>query len=126
MLARRLFVGCLTLVLLSRAVHCLYVDAMLCAHAAAAQEESAPLSDPSETDPNESGCLCKGALVGDPCLLAQVDEQSRLLSVVQLGLSPASSLIALQSSGNPSVDDLLWPPPRSAQVVRALLASWQI
>src|SRR5260221_5804282 len=118
MLARRVFIGCLALVLLSRTVHSMYVDAVLCAHAAKAQEESAPLSDPTESDPNESGCLCKGALVGVSFLLAQVDEQNRTLSVVQLGLSPGSSFIDLQSSDDSTADDLLWPPPRSGQLVR--------
>ena len=126
MLARKLFVGCLALVLLARAAHCLYVDVSLCALAAAGGQDTAPISDPTEADPNESGCLCKGALLGTPCLLADLNQQNKLLSTAQLVLTPLASVADLQSSGEPTARDLLWRPPRSGRVVRALIASWQI
>jgi hypothetical protein len=126
MLARRLFVGCLAIVLLARAVHCLYVDVSLCALATAGAQDTPPISDPKEADPNESGCLCKGALLGLPCLLADLDQQSKLLSPIHLVLSPVALIADLQSSGEPTAQELLWRPPRSGRVVRALIASWQI
>jgi hypothetical protein len=126
MLVRRLFVGCLALVLLARAVHCLYVDVSLCAQATASDQGPRPISDPNESDPNESGCLCKGALVGGPCLLADLEQQSKLLSPAHLILAPAASVLDLQSVEGPTARDLLWRPPRSGRMVRALIASWQI
>ena len=126
MLARRLFVGCLALVLIARAVHCLYVDVSFCAQATASDRGTRPLSDPNEADPNESGCLCKGALVGGPCLLADLEQQTKLLSTAHLVLAPAISVLDLQSTPEPTARDLLWRPPRSGRMVRALIASWQI
>ncbi len=126
MLARRLFVGCLAIVLLARAVHCLYVDVSLCTLATAGNHDTPPISDPKEADPNESGCLCKGALLGTPCLLAGVEQQNKLLSLSHLVLTPVASVLDVQSSGEPTARDLLWRPPRSGRVLRALIASWQI
>ncbi len=124
MLARQLFVLCLTLVLFTRAVHCLYVDAGLCARAATAAGGTQPLSDPTESDPNESGCLCKGALVTAPCLIVDLETQTKLISAAQLVPAPAGFLPAWSTER--TVQDLLWPPPRSGRMVRALLVSWQI
>jgi len=126
MFARRLFVGCLTLVLIARAAHCLYVDVSLCALETANSHQTQPLSDPNEADPNESGCLCKGALVGMPCLLASVHEQSKLLSPTNLVLARVTSVLDWQSAVEPTARDLLWRPPRSGRMVRALIASWQV
>ncbi|MBI3838177.1 MAG: hypothetical protein HY288_09635 [Planctomycetia bacterium] len=126
MLARRLFVGCLALVIFARAVHCLYVDVRLCALATAADRETPPISDPQEADPNESGCLCKGAPVGIPCLLADLEQQGKLIALAHLVLTPTASVSDLQSSAEPDARDLLWRPPRSGRMVRALIASWQI
>ena len=126
MLARRLFVGCLALVLLTRAVHCLCVDVSLCAQAIGSDQGPRPISDPNESDPNESGCLCKGALVGGPCLLADIEQQSKLLSPAHPFLVAAASVLDLQSETEPTARDLLWRPPRSGRMVRALFASWRI
>lgn len=123
MVARKLFVGCLALVLLTRAVHCLCVDVSLCAHAASNQSES-PLSDPKDTDPNESGCLCKGALLGGHCLPTDLQSHAKLVLPSQLALAP--TFLALQVPSEPSSQDFLWPPPRSGNLLRALIASWQI
>ncbi len=120
--ARQLFVGCLALVLLARAVHCLYVDAALCAYASAARTDSRPLSDPTEADPNESGCLCKGALVQTACPLA--DLQNVLTVPAQIVLAPVVALTP--SASAPTPQELLWRPPRSGRMLRALLVSWQI
>jgi hypothetical protein len=120
--ARQLFVGCLALVLLARAVHCLYVDVALCAYASTLATDSRPLSDPTETDPNESGCLCKGALVETPCPLA--DLQNSLTAPAQVTLAPVVGLAP--STSGPTPQELLWRPPRSGRMVRALFVSWQI
>ena len=122
MLARQLFVGCLALVLLARAVHCLYVDATLCASATVLETDSRPLSDPTETDPNESGCLCKGALVETPCPLAEL--QKSLTVPMRIVLAPSVGWAASASPRTPQ--DLSWRPPRSGSTLRALFASWQI
>ncbi len=124
MLAHKLLVCCLTLVLLTRTVHCLYVDATLCAGAAAAQSDSPPLSDPTDSDPNESGCLCKGALFGTACLVPDVRLQSKLLWPASIARSPAVVAIGLRSE--PVSRGFLTPPPPSGRVLRALIASWQI
>ncbi len=116
MFARKLFVGCLALVILARAVHCLYVDAGLCALAADTQGESRPLSDPTATDPNESGCLCKGALIIAPCLPADLLSESHWASLAAIDLTPAYATVArLEQTAHPRV----CPPPLSAREVRA-------
>ena len=126
MFARRLFVGCLALVLLTRAVHCLYVDVGLYAQSTANDQGERPISDPNESDPNESGCLCKGALIGSCGLLADLEQQSKLLALVHPCLTPMGSVLDLQSATEPAARDLLWRPPRSGRMLRALIASWQI
>jgi hypothetical protein len=126
MFARRLFVGCLALVLIARTVHCLYVDVSLCASAAGESNGNRPLSDPNESDPNESGCLCKGALVIVPSLPADLERQSESLAAADLMLAPSALGLDLQLAAQATPQDLSWPPPRSGRMVRALIASWQI
>jgi hypothetical protein len=129
MFARHLFVGCLTLVLLTRTVHCLYVDAALCAAAVASQSVTPPLADPTESDPNESGCICKGALLGTACLLADLRLESKLPSPATITLSiatPSTATLVIGPQSDPTALVSLSPPALSGRAVRALLASWRI
>jgi hypothetical protein len=124
MFARRLFIGCLALVVLTRALHCLHVDATLCAAAAAARSATPPLCDPCESDPNESGCLCKGVVFAPPCLVADLEYRGKLLATATVGPRPAAAALALRP--HPSLHDLLAPVLPSGRVLRALIASWQV
>jgi len=73
MLNRPLLTVVMGLALLSRTVHCLYTTADLCALAAADRSPAGrPLTNPTAADPNESGCICKGALVAHADLLSPV------------------------------------------------------
>jgi hypothetical protein len=124
MLARKLLVGCLALVLLTRTVHCLYLDVALCAAAATAHSHTPPLSDPTDSDPNESGCLCKGALFGTPCLIAALPLQGKLLLPAPIKCS--AGVVAVGPQSAPALRGSLSPPPVSGRMLRALIASWQI
>jgi hypothetical protein len=121
MLARRLLVGLLALVLGVRATHCLYLDAALCAHAAAAEDSAPPISDPADTDPNETGCLCKGVVYTAPPVLADVDAHGPIL--VALRTVPA---LPVWTDAKPALPEFHWRLARSGRIVRALLSSWQI
>jgi hypothetical protein len=123
MLIRKLFVGCLALVLIARAVHCLHVDAMLCAGVIKAALESPPLSDPSETDLNESGCLCKGAISVESCPVADPRLSGASYALIEAP-SPASRLVVEPQPRFAA--DFAVPAPFSAGKLRALHASWQI
>lgn len=125
MVARKLWVGCLALVILARAVHCLYVDAGLCAVVMTVCTQSdTPLSDPNATDPNESGCLCKGALVVVPDLLADMQIERQIATLATFDLTP--SAIANVAQFEPTLEARVCPPPLSAGALRALRACWQI
>jgi hypothetical protein len=120
---RRWLTACLAVALLVRGVHCLYTDAGLCALTltpAGAQ----PWEDSGESDPNESGCLCKGAIPGPSCVTPCSALRSNLLSAPHAAaVLPASGC---EFPGAKPARDLSLPPPLSALAVRALLASWQI
>ena len=108
--------------ILGRMFHCLYVDTQL--PGMAVQSPAAqlpPLESPNDFDPNESCCLCKGAVV-PPLLTAQA-----------AGLtSPLASPLAVVAAGNPAVvvpspnigraydQYLLGPPPLGGRALRAL------
>ncbi len=121
---RRIFIGCMVLVLFGRGVHCLCLDACLCARAAEAARGESPLSDPSESDPNDSRCLCKGALVRAACPLERVKVVRAIASATEL--AQVSSAWAPAWRFEPAVVDHSWPPPRWGKLARAFLASWQI
>jgi hypothetical protein len=123
MLARKWFTGCLALVVLARGVHCLYTEVSVCA-LELAQHETQPLSDPGATDPNESGCLCKGATATAPCPTADLQVQSKLISPADIMPSPID--LVPQTQGEATAQDRVWPPPRSGNMLRAMFASWQI
>jgi hypothetical protein len=123
MVAKKLFVGCVVLFILGRTVHCLYLDASLCA-LAATNSETQPVTDPTDSDPNETGCICKGALLRVSCLLAELQQQSKLISPALL--SPAPTAYVPQWCGDSAGADFLRPLPCSGKALRALLASWQV
>ena len=119
---RRSFAIALAIVILSRAIHCLYVDVDLCARVAAAASQTPPLADPQDSDPDESGCLCKGAVIIAPCLPADLPEQGKFSP--QIFGAPASLVAAVAVDSRLSDQSL--PPPCTARQLRALIASWQI
>jgi hypothetical protein len=123
MLKHKLPVMLLALVLVLRGVHCLYVEAELCAAARAAQSESPPLADPSESDPNETGCLCKGALVTVVCPVADLRPQADF-AWLRAAAAPLFDAPALPDEF--SAPAVLLAPPVSGRTLRALRASWQI
>ena len=119
--ARRLFVACLILVVVARGLRCLCTDVMICAYAVATNTGAQPLYDPTETDPNESGCLCKGAIFTPPCMPVNVQSHGPALFVSD----PCITLAAAVPTDRAPKDWLL-RPPRSGKMLRALLATWQI
>jgi hypothetical protein len=123
MVDRRWLTTCLAIALLVRGVHCLYTDAGLCA-LTLTPAGSQPWEDSGESDPNESGCLCKGAIPGPSC----VAPCSELRSTLHFAAYPAMTLPSSECAcpGAKPARDLSLPPPLSALAVRALLASWQI
>jgi hypothetical protein len=123
MVIRKLLVGCLALVLLARAVHCLHVDAMLCASVVQAALETPPLTDPSEADLNESGCLCKGAVSVEPCVVA--DPRLSCASCASMETSSQTGWLVVAPEPRVAADFAV-PSPLSAGKLRALRASWQI
>jgi hypothetical protein len=64
MLSRRTLVLIFSIVLIARTFHCIATGISLAALAVQpANSESLPLQNPDDADPNESGCICQGALV---------------------------------------------------------------
>src|SRR5690349_14348399 len=84
---RKLLLCCMTLVIAVRGIECLATGAELCARVARCQQE-VPLDDPRDGDPNESGCLCRGALVQVVSPVAVLKEN--LQSWTQLLVSDAA------------------------------------
>ena len=120
---RTMLIGCLALALFVRTVHCLHLDATLYANAIAART-SAPLADPNGSDPNETGCICKGAVFAVPCMPADLEAQGARLMLADPTLVPV--ILASLSPAEPAPAHFIVPPPRSARIVRALFACWQI
>ncbi len=123
MLYRKIPVILLALVLVARGVHCLYLEAELCATARATHSQSPPITDPADSDPNETGCLCKGALVATVCPVAELRPQANL---AWLDAAAAPSLDAPVFPNEFSAPVALAPPPISGRTLRARCASWQI
>lgn len=120
---RWLLVGCLAVVIVGRGLNCLYTTANLCARTLVASP-AAPLSNPTDADPNETGCLCRGALLNHDCPLADLKPTSASASMCVVADMAVEMLPPLDRPT--AVADFFKPPPRSAHRLRALLASWQI
>ena len=84
-----------------------------------AQSAMPPLADPSASDPNESGCICKGALLGIACLTASYEE-------LKLWLTPQDE--ARLSSKIKKIKDGCWrwkgATSDSGQVLMSLLPNY--
>ena len=126
MLAQRIFVFSIVVVLVARTLHCCYVGATLCAGAEqAAGDNRLPLTNPDDRDPNETGCICKGAVaIQAPGLfeairpsLDQVDPLARPVVAVEL----AAQLDG--AAGRLGDRHLLGPPPLGGMLLRAWLGS---
>ena len=119
---RKLFLTGLTLVIVARGAECLATSAELCARVARSQEQP-PLEDPRDGDPNESGCLCRGALVHVVCPVAALTKDSQVWA--QFVASDTSHALVL-AQPQTSYPESSWPPPPRAGTLRALLAVWRI
>ena len=121
MLDRRWLTACLALSVLARCVHCLYTDANLCARVLSPHPVQ-PLSNPADYDPNESGCVCKGAIRAPSCELSD----TQLSPALHLVVAAVPDTLVCPMIGNATARDLWLPPPVSAHAMRALISSWQI
>lgn len=86
-------------------------------------EQLTPLSPPAQQ--NESGCICRGAILTDSGNLVvdqQADSQSFAIDFTVASLSEAPLL----QIGLPSADDLQGSPPLSGRALRAQLSSFLI
>jgi hypothetical protein len=125
MLARRIFVLLLATILIGRTLHCCYTSAVLCAGAVRADDSSgAPLTDPADMDPNESGCICKGAIVNAPTVLDLWRAAANELDSLAAALPPADvASPVLQVQAGPADRHVLGPPPLGGRALRAWLGS---
>jgi hypothetical protein len=125
MLCRRTLVLIFSVVLIARTFHCIATGVSLAALAVQpVNSESPPLRNPDDADPNESGCICQGALV-PPLVTAEAAGLTRLLAC------PLTCLLAGQTAAGrlvvPVEPDiglcyeqyLLGPPPLGGKALRA-------
>jgi hypothetical protein len=123
MTARKLLVACLALVLVSRTLHCLATGVDLCIAARTTPADARPLADPSATDPNETGCICKGAIFVAAFLPAEC-ERSEWLAPLGASEPAAQTLVSVRTERLIFADT--GPPLGSGRKLRAQIASWQI
>jgi hypothetical protein len=119
----RFIAGLLVFAVLARGVECLRTDLDLCAHALASSPVT-PLEDPTDCDPNESGCLCKGMVAAPTCELSHGRSFEQTGSLAPIGEQPGA---LFASSSDPSrLIEANLPPPLDAASLRALLSVWRI
>ena len=125
MLVRRIFVLLLATILVGRTLHCCYVEASLCTGAVAQGDAGhPPLRNPNDSDPNETGCICKGVVVNAPAPFDAV--RASLESLHLLAAPPESCAVAgaIDAPGNrPVARHLLGPPPLGGKALRAYFGS---
>jgi hypothetical protein len=121
--SRKLLVTCLTLVLVSRTLHCLATGLDLCIAARTTAADARPLSDPSATDPNETGCICRGAVFVAPFVPAELERTAYVAPPVECEVV-GQALVALRPER--AILDDSGPPLGSGRKLRAQIASWQI
>jgi hypothetical protein len=119
----RFIAGLLVLAVLARGVECLRTDLDLCAHALASSPAT-PLEDPTDHDPNESGCLCKGAVAMPTCELSHGRSFEQSGALAPLGQGP--NILLVSSSEHAGLIAANLRPPMSSASLRALLSVWRI
>jgi hypothetical protein len=119
----RFIAGLLVLVVLARGVECLRTELDLCAHALASSPAT-PLEDPTDHDPNESGCLCKGAVAVPACELSHGRSFEQSGTLVPDG--QCASVLLASSTEHAGLIEANLPPPIGSASLRALLSVWRI
>src|SRR4051812_23648733 len=114
----RLIAGLLIVAVLARGVECLRTDLDLCAHALASSPVT-PLENPTDYDPNESGCLCKGAVPAPTCELSHGRSFERSGSLAPVGEQP--NVLFVSSADRSGLIEANPPPPTASASLRALL-----
>ncbi len=123
MRARRLFVILLAAVLVGRTLHCCFVQADLCGATSSCDSTSRPLTNPSDTDPNETGCICKGAVLKAPAPFEAVRNQLDALNPLAGPAQPAALPLPTPAvSSRPLEHYLLGPPPLSGGALAPISA----
>ena len=108
-------------VLIARTFHCIATGISLAALAVQpANSESPPLRNPDDADPNESGCICRGALV-PPLVTAEAAGLTLLAACPLAGQSAAERLVVPVEPdiGRSYARYLLGPPPLGGKALRA-------
>jgi hypothetical protein len=123
MSSRKLLVICLAVVLVSRTLHCLATGVDLCIAVRTTPADARPLSDPSATDPNETGCICKGAVFVAAFLPADLVRTQWVAPPAECQVV-GQPLVAIRP--DPAILDDSGPPLGSGRKLRAQIASWQI
>jgi len=103
-------------------LHCIAFDAWLHARSVASDR---PLNDPKEADPNESGCICRGALIVAPHALQDVCTQWCAVAWIHLFPLLQSPVVALDSRDTlrPTRASEIAPSSPAGRILRALLSS---
>lgn len=123
MSSRKLLVICLALVLVSRTLHCLATGIDLCVAARSTPADARPLTDPSTTDPNETGCICRGAVFVAPFVPAELERTPWVAPPVECEAA-GQSLVSHRPER--TILENCGPPLGSGRKLRAQIASWQI
>ncbi len=121
MLSRRMLVLIFSAVLIARTFHCVATGVSLAALAVQpSNSESPPLRNPDDADPNESGCICRGALV--PPLVTAEAAGLTLLPACPSAAQTASDRLVVPVEpdiGRSYEQYLLGPPPLGGKSLRA-------
>lgn len=120
---RTLLVTCLALVLVSRTLHCLATGVDLCVAARSTPADARPLADPNATDPNETGCICRGAVFVAPFVPAELERAPLVAPPVERE-AVGQPLVSIRLER--TILDDSGPPLGSGRKLRAQIASWQI
>ncbi|HEX4142596.1 MAG TPA: hypothetical protein VHY91_03525 [Pirellulales bacterium] len=121
MLSRRTLVLIFSAVLIARTFHCIATGVSLAALAVQpSNSESPPLRNPDDADPNESGCICQGALV-PPLVTAEAAGLDVLVACSHAAHPAAERLVVPVEPdiGRCYEQYLLGPPPLGGKSLRA-------
>jgi hypothetical protein len=119
---RRIMVVVFTLAIAVRLIHCLYIDALLPSLAVqAAMAEFPPLQNPNDSNPNETCCICKGAIVPPLVTAEAAGLTSPLPSQIAGIIAAEQPAVTLRPDiGRPLAQYLLGPPPLGGKTLRAM------
>jgi hypothetical protein len=121
MFSRRTLVLIFSIVLIARTFHCIATGVSLAALSLRpANSASPPLRNPDDADPNESGCICQGALV-PPLVTAEAAGLTLPLAYPLTVTTAADRLVVPVEPviGRCYEQYLLGPPPLGGKSLRA-------